>query len=503
MALKAFDAEGDNTVADIVEAVYYAVANGADITSNSYGDPYIHLIAEAFAYACSQGVIMVAAAGNDDTSVPGYPAALPGVIAVAATDGIDKKVFFSNYGSWVDIAAPGIGIHSLKFGGGTRYGMGTSFAGPHVAGACALLLSAYPALTPDQIRDILMETVDPVDPPSTCQSGRLNLFRAMKALPLSQGFVRLDRDSYSCSDEIGMSLVDFDLSGNGSHPVTVTTTGGDSETAILSEKVSIAGVFEGTIATSSEAVNIEDGILQVSHDVNVTATYEDSNDGTGNPATTTDTAIADCQGPVISNVQIDAVGPGPTVTFETDEPATARVRCGLTCGGPYTIEANAPDLEIQQAVELFGVAPQTDYFFIIEAADVLGNTSLDDNAGVCYAFTTDEGPQDIYVPDEYSTIQRAIDVSWDGGTVWVADGNYTGQGNRDIDFRGKAIMVRSENGPDDCIIDCNGTQTENHRGFYFHNGEDPCSVLQGFTIRNGHAEEGGGICCLRTAVRGL
>jgi len=93
----------------------------------------------------------------------------------------------------------------------------------------------------------------------------------------------------------------------------------------------------------------------------------------------------------------------------------------------------------------------------------------------------DDGPAD------FSTIQAAIDDSNDGDTVLVADGSYTGVGNRDIDFHGKAITVRSENGPETCIIDCNGTEADPHRGFYFQSGEDANSAIIGFTITNGRA----------------
>jgi hypothetical protein len=107
-------------------------------------------------------------------------------------------------------------------------------------------------------------------------------------------------------------------------------------------------------------------------------------------------------------------------------------------------------------------------------------------------YVDDDGPAD------FSNIQAAIDDSNDGDTIIVADGTYTGDGNRDIDFLGKAITLRSENGPGNCIIDCNGTNTEPHRGFYFHHGEDANSVLDGFTITNGLANDiigqfGGGI----------
>ena len=105
-----------------------------------------------------------------------------------------------------------------------------------------------------------------------------------------------------------------------------------------------------------------------------------------------------------------------------------------------------------------------------------------------------------HVPSEYDTIQEAIDDCVDGDTVIVAPGTYTGSGNRDIDFLGKAITVRSID-PNDpnivaaTIIDCNGTREDPHRGFYFHNGEDANSILAGFTITNGYVYKGGGIYC--------
>jgi len=99
---------------------------------------------------------------------------------------------------------------------------------------------------------------------------------------------------------------------------------------------------------------------------------------------------------------------------------------------------------------------------------------------------------------DYTTIQAAINDANDFDTVIVADGTYTGPGNRDIDFLGKNITVKSANGPENCIINPNGTEAEPHRGFYF-NGDIYGSadiVADGFTIMNGYADEGGGIYCL-------
>lgn len=108
----------------------------------------------------------------------------------------------------------------------------------------------------------------------------------------------------------------------------------------------------------------------------------------------------------------------------------------------------------------------------------------------------------LNVPEEYPTIQAAIDAAFDGDEIIVSNGTYRGSGNRDLDFKGKAITVRSENNnPFQCIIDCQGNKEENHRGFYFHSGENENSIVSGFTVTDGYMSqgtlaEGGGIFCL-------
>ena len=98
----------------------------------------------------------------------------------------------------------------------------------------------------------------------------------------------------------------------------------------------------------------------------------------------------------------------------------------------------------------------------------------------------------IRVPSEQPTIQAGIDASVDGDTVLVAGGTYTGAGNKNLDYCGKAVTVLSENGPAGTILDCEN----DGRGFYFGNGEDSSSRLEGFTIRNGNVDDdGGAILC--------
>ncbi len=96
-----------------------------------------------------------------------------------------------------------------------------------------------------------------------------------------------------------------------------------------------------------------------------------------------------------------------------------------------------------------------------------------------------------------ATIQAGINAAQDGDTVQVADGVYKGEGNKNIDFLGNAITVRSENGAENCIIDCEG----DGRGFYFRRGEKRASALEAFTITHGSVDSGGGIYCRGSSPR--
>lgn len=125
-------------------------------------------------------------------------------------------------------------------------------------------------------------------------------------------------------------------------------------------------------------------------------------------------------------------------------------------------------------------------------------TDLDGESRIKGA-SVDMGPYEegwLLVPSDYGTIQAAIDAARSGEEVLVLDGIYTGVGNKDLDFAGKVITVRSENGPANCIIDCQYSG----RGFYFCSGEGAAARVEGFTIRNGNvSDSGGAVACERSS----
>jgi subtilisin family serine protease len=164
----------------------YAVDNGAWVINMSFnGREASPALSDAVAYASDRGVALVVAAGNEARSEPSYPGAIKPAIAVAATTLGDSRPFFTNYGPWVDIAAPGQSIVSTYWdstnGSIYRFETGTSAAAPLVAGVIALMFSLQPTLTVDQIVTVLTSTADPLDAMGI-GAGRVNALAAARAV---------------------------------------------------------------------------------------------------------------------------------------------------------------------------------------------------------------------------------------------------------------------------------------------------------------------------------
>lgn len=187
MALKFLDSSGSGVLSDAVAAIDYARVNGAKIVNASWGGGgFSSALQAAIQRFQNSGGVFVAAAGNEarnNAQTASYPAnyALANVISVAASTRSDTLASFSNYGTNVDIAAPGAGILSTVPGNAYASYSGTSMATPHVAGALALLWGQSPALTATQLIDLVMANTDAVLRSQTIH-GRLNVGKAATAL---------------------------------------------------------------------------------------------------------------------------------------------------------------------------------------------------------------------------------------------------------------------------------------------------------------------------------
>lgn len=192
MALRAFDAEGNGTVADVVAAMDYARMKGARVVNASYaGEDFSQAEYEAIGRLQDAGILLVVAAGNDGVNTdryPNYPVGydLPNIIAVAATDGNDRLAFFSNFGpTRVHVAAPGDSIRSTYLNNDYAVISGTSMAGPHVSGLAALVWSASPGLAASQVKARILDNVDRLDDLSGAifTAGRINAYNSLLNIP--------------------------------------------------------------------------------------------------------------------------------------------------------------------------------------------------------------------------------------------------------------------------------------------------------------------------------
>jgi len=180
MAVKVLDASGSGNTSTTARGIVWAVDHGADVINMSLGSPgSTQTLAAAVEYAASKGVLLVAAAGNSGVSTRVYPAAYPTVMSVAATDASDQRYSWSNYGSWVQVAAPGCNVAPVPAGAYGNF-CGTSSATPVVAGLAGLALSAKPTATKAAVEQGIRSSVVPMQ--SVVQYGRVDAARTLAAL---------------------------------------------------------------------------------------------------------------------------------------------------------------------------------------------------------------------------------------------------------------------------------------------------------------------------------
>ncbi|UTC93460.1 dentilisin complex serine proteinase subunit PrtP [Treponema denticola] len=261
-------AKADRSPAEIAALPSYLQTTDFQITQKtvpvnmslggSYGTEFAFAV---LTNAVKHNILPVIAMGNEGRYTAAYPAAFPGVLAVGATNGKDKKVHFSNSGAWISVSAPGDGIKSCGIYGEDDYETmsGTSMATPFVTGTIAYLLSFTGAhdLTPYQIKTLLEKTADKVDGATGFTDrlgyGRVNVYKAAKAI--KDGNIPPENDFYT-EAEVTVTVKNNDGHSNDIVPCKITLV--DEEThaplAYVAGTGSNPPAFKGLIKGRSYSV---------------------------------------------------------------------------------------------------------------------------------------------------------------------------------------------------------------------------------------------------------
>ncbi len=178
--VKVLGDDGSGTLYGIEQGILYASEMGADVINMSLGGGgYAQSMADACRVAHQRGTVVVAATGNDGAGTVSYPGAYPYVIGVGSVTETKVRSSFSNYGTGLDIMAPGSNIYSTSPGAQYKVLSGTSMATPHVAGVCGLIRSVNKQLSAQQVEEIIKSTAQPAGSSNQYGSGIVNAYQAV------------------------------------------------------------------------------------------------------------------------------------------------------------------------------------------------------------------------------------------------------------------------------------------------------------------------------------
>ncbi|MBI5821709.1 MAG: S8 family serine peptidase [Verrucomicrobia bacterium] len=328
LPIKVTDSTGSASYSDVANGIIYAADHGARVINISLGGSYASsTLQSAIDYAWNKGVVIVAAAGNSGSSQPNYPGACNHVVAVSALQQNDTLASWSSYGSFVSLAAPGVGIWTCNTNGAYASWSGTSFSSPIVAGVAALIASANPALSNEQIVNILKTTANDLGATGYDTSygyGRVNAYGAVTATGATT-----PSDTLAPSVAIVTPASGSVLKGTASISVRASDNVGVTQTACYVDGTLIGTSTNAAATFSWNSTTVADGthVLQAR-----------ARDATGNIGVSTDVSItvqnaADSSAPVVT---ISSPTDGSTVkgvisitVSATDDTGVAQVNCYL------------------------------------------------------------------------------------------------------------------------------------------------------------------------------
>ncbi len=278
MPVKVLGPDGTGLDADIASGITWATDQGTDIINLSLGGfGSSTALDQAVGYALDHDVLVVAAAGNGATGLPSFPAAIPGVLAVTATDAQGRFAWFSNHGPWITLAAPGIDVVSTKLAAGPTMAIapvtGTSFSSPIVAGVAALVRERHPAWSWNKVAYELVRTARDAGPAGVDDAYGFGIVDAAAALDVgSHGTISAPDLAGDASDlptsprlipvgtpvteglrfELDEDWFAFDVPTTAGAQITVTPPafGGGNRAAEMDPVVELYGPGGGLVATA-------------------------------------------------------------------------------------------------------------------------------------------------------------------------------------------------------------------------------------------------------------
>jgi thermitase len=351
MPVKVLNSAGSGSDADVAEGITWAADRGAKVISLSLGGPgFSNTLNNAVQYAWGKGAVVVAAAGNESTSTPSYPAAYNNVVSVAATDSTDTLASYSNFGPWVKVAAPGTQIASTYPGGRYVYMSGTSMATPYVAGEVAAIRAQNPGLAAEQVNSAVLSNVDPYNPyvgrTIASGAGRINVYRALQAAGV--GTPPAPANAALVSVSVNPASVTGGTSATGTVTLSAAAPAGGAVVTLASSNTAAAqvpasatvpsGLTSATFTVSTQPVAANAAVV-------LSASYGDATKTTSLTVNTPVPASvafnpASVTGGAASTGTVTLTGPAPAggtvVTLTSSSTAAATVPPSVTVGAGAT-----------------------------------------------------------------------------------------------------------------------------------------------------------------------
>jgi len=380
MNVKVLDDTGSGYYSWIANGITWATNNGAKVISMSLGGSSgSSTLESAVNYAWNNGVVVVAAAGNNGNTAPVYPAYYANCIAVAATDQNDAKASFSTYGSWVDVAAPGVSIYSTMPNhsnsiGLTNYGSlsGTSMATPHVAGLAGLVWSTTSYGTSNtSVRSRIESTADAIAGTGTYwQYGRINAYKAVAPAAPQPPSLSVSVSAPSLTKATSFAV-----------QATVTNSGEATATTVTATIVLPSGLSTGDPTKSlgdiaGKASATTSWVVTASADGQYTITV-DAAATNASPASGTATVTVDTTPPAqVTGLNVATVSSSQlNLTWNANTNLDLNhynVYRGTQSGGPYTPIASPTANSYSDT----GLTAATTYYYVVSAVDNAANEGM-------------------------------------------------------------------------------------------------------------------------------